>query len=813
MPSPKPLTRHERFRSALEALARPLPWERRAGFRDSVASGGLTRYSERWLGEALECCPDRELAGRLERLVPLFAEYSASEPAAREQAMDAIDAGLRALNETLEGKAASWREVAEERDRALDAREVEDDLRAAQDIAVQYLKGVGPKIGELLARLGIETAYDLLHAYPRTHQDRRHPTPVAELQDEVSDGILVRIGSPPKQQRMKRVVLVTAQAYDDTGSVELAWFNQPWLVDKLPRGTRLYVVGRPEDWGRRMRMTVSEYEVIGDDLAPLQVGRIVPVYPLTEGLQQQRLRSIMSTAVERFTHGEFDPVPLAIREKRRLLSLPRALRGIHFPADPEEYEQSRARLAYGELLALQVEVARRRREIRSGETIPIRPESSPLEELEGALPFRFTNAQRKAAKRILTDLRSTTPMSRLLHGDVGSGKTAVVMAALLACARAGLQAAMMVPTEILAQQHFRNLKRTLGALGVEVTLLVGSLPKRVRDERRERVRLGDVSVVVGTHALIQEGVDFRRLALVCVDEQHRFGVAQRSGLAEKGLNPHSLVLTATPIPRTLALTVYGHLSVSVLDEMPPGRQEILTKMAGRKAAYQLVRKEAAKGRQAYIICPLIEKSEALDCEAAEDLASRLRNEDLEGLRVGLLHGRMPVEDRDATMAAFAAGELDAIVSTTVVEVGVDIPNATVMVIENAERFGLAQLHQLRGRVGRGEAKSYCLLLCGRRTQEARERLEVLCRTTDGFEIAMEDLRIRGPGEFFGARQSGLPDLRIANVLEDIALLEMAREDAEALVEEDPELLRPEVADLAEELHRRVGMKVGRKLMG
>ncbi len=812
MPESAPATRREKLRKALEALDRPLGWERRAGLHDTVASGGLSAYGVRWLGQAVDACTDERLAGRLAELAPLLARYTPAEPEERGALLDAIEQRLREALQSLEASSADWRATARERDRALDAREARD-LRGARETPVQFVRGVGPRLAELLARFGISTAYDLLYLFPRAHQDRRHPTPVRELVDDVATGVLVRLGAEPKEQRMRRVTLVTAMAYDDSGMVELAWYNQPWLVGKLARGDRIYAVGKSERWGNRPRMVVQEYEVIGTEQAPTQIGRIVPVYPLTEGLSQGRIRSVLAQAVEHYAHGDYDPVPSAIREHRGLLSLAQAIRTIHFPADPEEHELARIRLAFGELLALQVQVAQRRREISIGIALPVRPPGDPIAELEGALPFAFTAAQRRASKRILRDLASSTPMNRLLHGDVGSGKTAVVMAALLAVARAGMQSALMVPTEILAQQHFANLRRVLEPLGVGVTMLVGSLPKRVRDERRERVRMADASVVVGTHALIQEGVDFARLGLAVVDEQHRFGVAQRSELFTKATCPHFLVLTATPIPRTLALTVYGHLAVSQLDEMPPGRQEIVTKTAGRKAAYALVRKETAKGRQAYVICPLIERSEVLDCEAAADLAQRLAEEDLAGLTIGLLHGRLPAEEREATMGAFARGEIQVLVSTTVVEVGVDVPNATVIVIENAERFGLAQLHQLRGRVGRGSERSYCALICGTRSQEARYRLEVLCRTTDGFEIAMEDLRLRGPGEFFGTRQSGLPDLRVADVLSDVEILEMARVDAEALVAEDPELAAPRHADLREDILHGAGTKVTRALMG
>lgn len=804
--------RHERYLQALESLGKPLAWERRDGFRDAIAQGGLSRYAERWLQQARETAPDPAAEPDLLALEAACAAYSPASPTERAGMLDAIEAALRRLFGAAEERQADWRQVARLRDEGLASR-ARADLRAALDAPLQALPGVRGRIAQAFAKLEVNTVYDLLTLFPRKHQDRRNPTPVASLANEGVDGILVIVGAPPSARKARRVTIVTAPAYDSTGSLVLTWFNQPWLADKLQRGVRIYASGKVERFGRDVRMNVDEYEIIGSEPDPLQVGRIVPVYPLTEGLVQPTARRIVSAAVEGYAHGDFDPVPEPVRRKRGLLSHDLALRSIHFPASEEEHEEARVSLAYAELLALQVEVSRRKREMTSGVAPIVRPRVSVLEELEGCLPFPLTGAQRRVIKQILRDMATPSPMSRLLHGDVGSGKTVAIMAALLAVARAGMQAAVMVPTEILAQQHFASLSQVLLPLGVTIELLIGGLPAGRKKEARARIGSGEASVAVGTHALVQEGVEFRSLALGVVDEQHRFGVTHRSRLFQKGDSPHFLVVTATPIPRTLALTVYGHLEVSVLDELPPGRQPIVTKLAGPKAAYDMVRRELNKGRQAYVIAPLIEKSEALDCQAAEELARRLAAEDLAGYSVDLLHGRVPPDQRDEVMGAFVRGERQVLVSTTVVEVGVDVPNATAMVIENAERFGLAQLHQLRGRVGRGSERSFCALVCGKRTAEARERLNVLCQTNDGFKIAMEDLRIRGPGEFFGVRQSGLPDLRIADPLADVALLELAREDAESVVKADPELADPSHADLAEEIRRRAARKVGRALLG
>lgn len=677
------------------------------------------------------------------------------------------------------------------------------------DQEVRFVKGVGPRRAALLAKIGIRRLGELLLHLPSAYLDRQQITPLALLQPDSTATTIARV---------VRVVLrrirggrqdVIALLEDETGQAKAVWFNQPYLRNLLRPGCRILASGRVRRW-RGLQLSSPEFEVLDEQPhgSSLVGGRIVPVYPLTEGLAQATVRRVVSLAIERYAHGDYDPAPAEVRRARGLLDHAQAIRSIHFPASLEEQEEARRSLAYRELLPLQVEVARRRREDTLDEAVSIRPTESALAELARALPFDLTRAQSRAARQILRDMTRRSPMNRLLHGDVGSGKTVVIMVALLAAARSGHQAALMVPTEILAQQHYRNLRGVLGGLGLEVDLLIGGLSTAAKETVRGRLLSGLTDVVVGTHALIQDPVAFRSLALAVVDEQHRFGVAHRSDLVRKSASPHFLVVTATPIPRTLALTVYGHLSVSVLDELPPGRRPILTKLAGRRVAYQLVRREAEKGRQAYVICPLIEPSEALDCQAAAELAERLAAEDLAGLRIGLLHGRLKLEERDRAMAEFVAGNCDVLVSTSVVEVGVDVPNATAMVVENAERFGLAQLHQLRGRVGRGETASYCALISGTRTKEARERLAVLCDTTDGFRIAAEDLRLRGPGEFLGTRQSGLPDLRIADVLRDVGLLELAHEDAEAIVGRDPDLSRAEHADLAEEMKLRVGRSTG-----
>ncbi|MDI7276188.1 MAG: ATP-dependent DNA helicase RecG, partial [Anaerolineae bacterium] len=543
----------------------------------------------------------------------------------------------------------------------------------------------------------------------------------------------------------------------------------------------------------------------------LHTARLVPVYPLTEGLSDRWLRRLIKMALDGYASQLGDPLPAALRSQESLFDLATALRAVHFPRDQAEVGQARRRLCFDEFLLVQLGMLRKRHAWRSRSGRAAAPNPA-VDRFFAALPFLPTAAQERAWRQISADLAATTPMSRLLQGDVGSGKTVVAVAAMLQVAANGLQAALMAPTEILAGQHFDTVCRLIGELTlprdgradepVRVALLTGSLRTREKAEVREAIASGELDIVVGTHALIQEGVQFNRLGLVIVDEQHRFGVQQRTSLRQKGdsdLVPHLLVMTATPIPRTLALTIYGDLDVSVIDEMPPHRQRVITHLIApreRERAYQFVRSQVEKGHQAFVICPLIEETDKLEAKAATEEYERLQEEIFPDLRLALLHGRMRADEKDAVMGAFRNGEFDVLVSTAVVEVGIDVPNATVMLIEGANRFGLAQLHQFRGRVGRGDAQSYCLLISDSAAPEAMDRLGIVARTHDGFALAEEDLHLRGPGEFFGTRQSGLPDLKVAT-LSDGRILEDARRVARALFESDPDLAHPAHAALRE----------------
>ena len=662
---------------------------------------------------------------------------------------------------------------------------------------LQYLKGVGPQRSNLLSRLGLETVADALLFVPRRYEDRSHLTPFRDLrvgESLCSAGTVAGVSPPPPGSRRQPLQVLLR---DPTGYLAAVFFNQPYLVNTFKRGQQVVLYGKVVRFRRGpLQMVHPEFELVEDEEDDLlHTGRLVPIYPLTEGLAQRPLRSLMHRVVEEFADAAPDPLPSALRERLGLLPLAPALRAIHFPADLSGVEAARRRLVFDDLFIFQLGLAlRRSREARAA-GIPMGPPGPLVARLLTLLPYRLTQAQERVWDEIQQDLASGRPMNRLLQGDVGSGKTVVALLTLLLAVEVGFQAALMAPTEILAEQHSLTLGPLLAQLGVRLALLTAGLRPSEREELLAGIRTGEIRVAVGTHALIQEGVEFSRLGLVVVDEQHRFGVLQRATLRAKGMNPHVLVMTATPIPRTLALTAYGDLDLSVIDEMPPGRKPIVTAWRSegkRREIYDFLRKELAAGRQVYVVCPLVEESEARDLRAATELAERLRQEVFPDERVGLLHGRLRLDEKEAVMRAFKAGEIQILVSTTVIEVGIDVPNASVMLVEHAERFGLAQLHQLRGRVGRGPWKSYCILLAsGGLTAEARRRLEALCQSQDGFQIAEVDLSLRGPGEFFGTRQSGLPEFKIADLLRDGALLNEARREAMALVATDPNLARPE----------------------
>jgi len=674
---------------------------------------------------------------------------------------------------------------------------------------VQYLKGVGPKLAQVLSKLNIYTLGDLLFHLPRRYEDRRHFRKIAHARPGEAVTVAGKLVTVDNVKVRNNMTLTKAYLDDGSGVLELVWYNQPYMKDTLSklRNSVIVAYGVVKESPYGLQMETPEWEDLPDGADPdslLSVNRIVPIYPLTEGIRQKRMRQILYNAVQ-YAHLAPEILPRSVRERVGLPPIAQALQQIHFPDEESQIEPARRRLVFEEFFLMQLGVGMQRRQNQQERGIAMRIDEQRLnEQLQRLVPFELTNAQKRVIREIWSDMTLPHPMNRLLQGDVGSGKTIVAAAAILAAVDNQYQAAMMAPTEILAEQHYINLHRLFQPLGISVELLVGRLSSKQRQQARERVASGRAMVAVGTHALIQEEVSFARLGLAIVDEQHRFGVLQRAALRDKGIMPHLLVMSATPIPRTLTMTLYGELDVSILDEMPPGRKPVKTHWKTpeeRLKVYAGVRKLIEEGRQAYVICPLIDESDKLQVRAAEEMAEHLQKDVFPDLRVGLLHGRMKPAEKEAVMEQFRAGELDILVSTTVIEVGVDVPNAAVIVIEDADRFGLAQLHQLRGRVGRSEHQSFCILIANPKSEDGQRRMDIMARTNNGFIIAEEDLKIRGPGEIFGTKQSGMPSFRVADLVKDMGLLEVARQEAFRVLEQDPDLSKPEHEALRDAVSR------------
>jgi ATP-dependent DNA helicase RecG len=697
-------------------------------------------------------------------------------------------------------------------------------------VPIRYARGVGPKRAALLERVGIRTVEDALWYLPWRYEDRSVVTPITGLRPGMKATVCGTVSRcTVKRTARRNLVIVQVTVTDASGSLQAVFFNQAYLEKLFVPDARVMLNGvvSPGDRGwTDLRMEGPQYELVGEEAEPaLHVGRIVPIYHETKGLTSRQLRVVIHALLDQFQDGTPEVLPAALRARQRLPASQVALRGVHFPepeADRTALERgltpAHRRLAFEELFLLELALALRQQAVKAeakGFRFDVR---TPLvERLRAQLRFRLTAAQERVLGEIAADMGSSRPMNRLLQGDVGCGKTVVALHAMLVACGSGHQAALMVPTEILAEQHYLNLRDLLQPIGVTIVLLRGAGAAAARKKTLETIASGEAQIVVGTHALIQKGVAFHSLGLAVIDEQHKFGVLQRSTLMGKGYHPDVLVMTATPIPRTLAMTVYGDLDVSVIDALPAGRKPVHTWLFGaqqRRRAYQLLLDEVRAGRQGYIVYPLVEESEKLDLQAAIQAAARLQARELRDLRVGLLHGRMKSADKEAAMAAFKAGEIQVLVTTTVIEVGVDVANATVILIEHAELFGLAQLHQLRGRVGRGARQSFCMLVAtgavGQgssagpvdRTAPARQRLEALVKSSDGFAIAEEDLRIRGPGEFFGVRQWGVPEFRAANLIRDATLLEQARQEARTILRADPPLASPDHRPAREAMLRR-----------
>ena len=653
---------------------------------------------------------------------------------------------------------------------------------------VRYIKGIGEQRAKALGKLGIATLRDLISYFPRAYDDRTQLRRIADLVPGETAGVAAMVASPPTISHIRRGLdLVKLRAVDDTGTLDVTSFNQAWLKNNLHQGETYVFYGRAE--GSLFRRQMSNPVVEPEGRREI-TGRIVPIYPLTAGVSQLILSRSIRQGLTACADILPDVLPDQVRREHQLCRIEYAYENIHFPESAEALDLARRRLAFEELFLFTIglERLRQRREV-----VHVPPCGSvDMEPFYSALPFTLTDAQRRCVEEALADMRSGTPMNRLVQGDVGSGKTMVAAACVYFCVKNSRQAALMAPTEILAQQHYHGLAPLLENLGIRCALLTGSTSAKTKKSIAAQLESGEIDFAIGTHALITGSVVYQNLGLVVTDEQHRFGVAQRADLAAKGDHPHILVMSATPIPRTLALILYGDLDVSVIDQLPPGRQPVQTFAVTSRyhqRVYNFIRKLVGEGRQAYIVCPMVEENEELPDErkAVTEYAKKLQAEVFPDLKVAFVHGKMKPKEKDAVMAAFAAHETDILVSTTVIEVGVDVPNAAVMVIENAERFGLSQLHQLRGRVGRGKHQSYCILISDNQNEETRQRLKVMTKTSDGFKIAEEDLRLRGPGDFFGQRQHGLPGLKVADLGCDTKLLQEAQEAARKLLAEDPDL--------------------------
>ena len=658
---------------------------------------------------------------------------------------------------------------------------------------IRFLKGVGEKRAELLQKKGIDTVGALLRFYPRAYLDWQNITPVSECPEGENVCVRAEITSPVKTVNIRRgMTLYKFAAADDSGVIEVTLFNRKYLAENLRQG-RSYLFYGKLGYGITLRQMSSP------EIMPAEYMGIEPVYAATEGLSSKTIEKIMKNALV-YADGMADVIPQGIREKNGLCDFKTALKSIHFPLERQALESAKRRLVFEELFVLQTGLLflKRRRRALAGCTV----KKNLLEEFKKTLSFKLTGAQERVINECLSDMMSPRPMNRLIQGDVGSGKTAVAAALMYISAGNGFQSALMAPTELLAEQHFKTLCKITENSGIKCALLTGSLTKKQKDEVKAGLKSGEIKVAVGTHALLTDDVEFESLGLVVTDEQHRFGVGQRGRLSSKGNNPHTLVMSATPIPRTLGLIIYGDLDISIIDEYPAGRQKIATYCVDSSynaRVYNYIKKFIAEGRQAYIVCPLVDENEALGIKSASEYYKELSENQFKGYTVGLLHGKMKPKDKENVMRRFAAGEIQLLISTTVIEVGIDVPNAALMVIENAERFGLSQLHQLRGRIGRGEYSSACILISDVKSGDTKRRLDVIKNNTDGFKIAEEDLKLRGPGDFLGSRQHGLPDMKIADIFADRETLHLAGKEAEELIKRDPALHDPENAGLRAEI--------------
>ncbi|MEA5542275.1 ATP-dependent DNA helicase RecG [Limnoraphis robusta Tam1] len=774
---------------------------------------------------------------RCQQMVDAFANYSEKSLQERENLLDDTRRFLLQMQRSLDCREKV--EEITERSQQIPASIptnsqiqtipiVDKSPNAASSLEQPLENVVGPRNANRLAKLGLYTVYDLLYYYPRDHIDYARQVAIRDLVPGETVTLIAKVKrcncfSSPRNKKLTILDLILT---DSTGQLKISRFfagprysNAGWQNKQkynYPQGTIVAASGLVKSNKYGITLDNPELEVLdqeGGQIDSMKIGRVVPVYPLSEGVGADLIRKSVLSVLPTTSQLQ-DTLPQGLLDIYQLIGVQDAIQNIHFPPDRDCLAAARRRLVFDEFFYLQLGLLQRRQSQKKAATSAVlAPTGKLIQQFDEILPFKFTNAQQRVIKEILIDLQSSEPMNRLVQGDVGAGKTVVAVVAMLAAIQAGYQTALMAPTEVLAEQHYRKLVSWFNLMHLSVELLTGSTKTAKRRQIHSQLETGELPVLVGTHALIQDTVNFHRLGLVVIDEQHRFGVQQRAKLQQKGESPHVLTMTATPIPRTLALTLHGDLDVSQLDELPPGRQPIQTTILmgkQRNEAYDLIRREIVQGRQVYVVLPLVEESEKLDVRSAVEEHQKLQTKIFPEFQIGLLHGRLSSAEKDEAISQFRDQKTQILVSTTVVEVGVDVPNATVMLIENAERFGLSQLHQLRGRVGRGKHKSFCLLMAGSSTPEARERLEVLAESQDGFFIAEMDMQLRGPGQVLGSRQSGLPDFVLASLVEDREVLELARDAAQKVIEKDETLNRWPL--MQQELNRRYQRMLGGSIL-
>lgn len=807
----------------VEPLRTILKLEQQRNYQDSIVMGGLDKFLLQWSRRQKESHILTDSNSRFNDLRLFIPQYSTLNKKERELWVTDALKWLAHAADTLQtgGDVKKLNKLLKKNEHSQSAKEFELTDIEGLNAPVTSIRGIKDYLAARFNKLGVKTIRDLLYLFPKRYIDYSQRKNIAELKPGEDQTIIADIW----ESRIVKFGMrdgTEAVLADDTGNIRAVWFNQPYLAKKFTTNSKIIISGQVFEYHGHLVFESPEWEFI-EDKELVHTGRLVPVYPLTSGLYPRQLRNLIKRTTDEWYSQINDFLPAKIKQRCQLLNLSEAIRQVHFPDTYSMIDAARKRLAFDEFFLIQLGVMRKKRDWQEGQsgnafTIDMQFVNRFLKKL----PFTLTHAQEQALQEIFDDLKTPKPMSRLLQGDVGSGKTVIAVVALLMAVGSGYQGAFMAPTEILAEQHYSHVCHLLSQISdkhscvgnifycegcfsspVTISLLLGKISSKQKAVIQQKIRQGEINIVIGTHSLIQSSVEFNKLGLAVVDEQHRFGVLQRSALRQKGFNPHMLVMTATPIPRTLALTLYGDLDISLIDELPPGRQSIGTqwlKNAQRDKAYNFIRHEIKTGRQAFIICPLIEESDTIEAKAAVVEYDRLSSEIFPDLKLGLLHGRMSSEEKDRVMRSFRAGELDILVSTPVVEVGIDIPNATVILIEAADRFGLSQLHQFRGRVGRGQNKSYCLLLTENPSVVGRGRLRAIETIQDGFALAEKDLELRGPGEFFGTRQSGMPDLKMAK-LSDVKLLELARNEAKLIFQVDPDLQMTEHHLLSNELAR------------